>query len=75
MANTGKEDYADIMMTAYNQLVLVQDYLHENIHRLQGIFKLFCGGFIWPIQVVLSMNKYTWTQPSIPDMTMSTSQL
>ena len=45
------------MMTAYNCIILSQCYLHENIHRLQGIYKLFYGGIIQPIQVLLGMKK------------------
>ena len=41
MTTIGKEDYVSTMMTAYQTLVFSQDYLHDNIHRLQGIYKFF----------------------------------
>ena len=48
----GKEDYVNLMMTVYSQFAKMQDSLHENIHRLQGIYKLYYGGFLQPIQVI-----------------------
>ena len=33
----GKEEYVEVMMSAYNKLVFAQCYLHENIHRLQRL--------------------------------------
>ena len=53
----GKEEYVSIMMETYKRFVKIQDYLHENIHRLQVIFKLFYGGFIQPIQALLGTKK------------------
>ena len=53
----GKEEYVEVMMSAYNKLVFAQCYLHENIHRLQGIYKLLYGGYIQPIQALLGMKK------------------
>ena len=52
----GKEKYVQMMMTAYKRFILTQDYLHENIHRLQGIFKLFYGGFIQAVQALLGLK-------------------
>ena len=57
MTTIGKEDYVTMMMKVYKRFVKLQDYLHENIHRLQGIFKLFYGGFIQPVQVLLGTRK------------------
>ena len=53
----GKEEYVEVMMSAYNKLVFAQCYLHENIHRLQDIYKLLYGGYIQPIQALLGMKK------------------
>ena len=41
----------------YDKFVYVQDCLHENIHRLQVIYKLFCGGFIKAVQALLGTKK------------------
>jgi hypothetical protein len=57
MTSIGKEDYVLMMMEVYKRFVKMQDYLHENIHRLQGIYKLFYGGFIQGIQVLLRTKK------------------
>ena len=53
----GKEDYVKLMMTVYNQFAKMQDYLHENIHRLQGIYKLYYGGFLQPIQSLIGSRR------------------
>ena len=49
----GKEEYVQMMMLVYKRFIKMQDYLHENIHRLQGIFKLFYGGFIQAVQALI----------------------
>ena len=45
------------MIVAYKRFVNMQDYLHENAHRMQVIFKLFYGGFIQAIQALLRTKK------------------
>ena len=67
MTSVGKEDYIGMMMKVYKRFIKSHDYLHENIHRLQVIFKLFYGGLIQPIQVLpgtkkvkLDPTKGTW---------------
>ena len=57
MTAVGKADYVGMMMKVYKRFIKFHDYLHENIHRLQVIFKLFYGGFIQPIQVLLGTKK------------------
>jgi hypothetical protein len=49
MTEIGKEDYVQVMMQAYERFIKVHDYLHENIHRVQFIYKYFYGGFIQDI--------------------------
>ena len=68
MTKLGKEEYVQIMMTAYKCFYKMHDYLHENIHRLQGIFKLFYPSVMQPIQVLLGTKglrldctKGSWT--------------
>ena len=39
------------------KIIFVQDYLNENFHRLQGIYKPFWGGFLQPTQVLLASKK------------------
>lgn len=39
----GKEECVSIMLETCKRFVKTQDYLHQNIHRLQVIFKLFYG--------------------------------
>ena len=57
MTHIGHEDYVEVLLSAYNCFVKVQDYLHENIHRVQAIFRLFYGGFIQVIQALLGKTK------------------
>ena len=57
MTAVGKEDYVGMMMKVYKRFIKFHDYLHENIHRLQVIFKFFYGGLIQPIQVLLGTKK------------------
>merc|ERR1739845_133993 len=53
MTKLGKEEYVQIMMTAYRCFYKIHDYLHENMHRLEGIFKLFYPAVMQPIQALL----------------------
>ena len=57
MTHIGKEEYVEMMMTVYNNFIKCQDYLHENIHRLQFIFTIYYGGFIQACQVVLGTKR------------------
>jgi len=57
MTAIGKEDYVGMMMKVYKRFIKFHDYLHENIHRLQVIYKFFYGGLIQPIQVLLGTKK------------------
>ncbi len=49
----GKEEYTQTIHSVYERFYFVQDYLHENIHRLQGIYKLYYGGLLQLVQVLL----------------------
>ena len=57
MTAISKEEYIELKILVYKSFFKIQNYLHENIHRLQGIYKLFYGGFIQPIQVMLGTKK------------------
>ena len=57
MTAVGKEEYVGMMMKVYKRFIKFHDYLHENIHRLQVIYKFFYGGLIQPIQVLLGTKK------------------
>jgi hypothetical protein len=57
MTEIGKEDYVQVMMCAYDRFVKVHDYLHENIHRVQLIYKYFYGGFIQAVQALLGAKR------------------
>ena len=56
MTHIGREDYVTMIMTAYKRFIKIHDYLHENIHRVQAIYKLFYGGFIQAVQALLGSN-------------------
>jgi hypothetical protein len=53
MTEIGKEDYVNVMMKAYNRFIRVHDYLHENIHRVQFIYKRFYGGILQATQALI----------------------
>mmetsp|Transcript_16324 Transcript_16324/g.29505 ORF Transcript_16324/g.29505 Transcript_16324/m.29505 type:complete len:103 (-) Transcript_16324:644-952(-) len=57
MTAIGKEDYVGMMMKVYKRFIKFHDYLHENIHRLQVIYKFFYGGLIQPIQVLQDFHE------------------
>jgi hypothetical protein len=57
MTEIGLEEYVRVMMTAYDRMVKIQDYLHENMHRVQAIYKLFYGGFIQASQALLGKKR------------------
>ena len=52
MTHIGRGDYVKVLC-----FVKDQDYLHENIHRVQAIFHLFYGRFIQEIQALLGKTK------------------
>eukprot|EP00984_Skeletonema_dohrnii_P002680 scaffold926_cov75-Skeletonema_dohrnii-CCMP3373.AAC.3 len=53
----GNEAEVKAIHDAYSQTKKTFGHLHENIHRLQAIYKVYYGGFIQPIQVMLSLKK------------------
>ena len=57
MTHIGREDYVSIIMTAYDRFIKIQDYLHENIHRLDAIFKIYYGDILQPIQYMIGTKK------------------
>ena len=47
MTHVGKENHAKMIHSHLNDTcILNHDYLHENIHRLQAVYKIFYPGFI-----------------------------
>ena len=57
MTHIGREEYVSILMAAYDQFIKVHDYLHESIHRLDVIYKLYYGDIIQPIQYMIGTKK------------------
>eukprot|EP00956_Cyclotella_meneghiniana_P000542 scaffold602_cov23-Cyclotella_meneghiniana.AAC.2 len=57
MTHIGREDYVTMIMTVYKRFIKIHDYLHENIHRVQAIYKLFYGGFIQAVQALLGSKR------------------
>ena len=57
LTHIGKEDYVNMMMAVYKRFVKCYDYLHENIHRMQIIYKRYYGGFIQAVQALLKVKK------------------
>eukprot|EP00984_Skeletonema_dohrnii_P014047 scaffold5868_cov79-Skeletonema_dohrnii-CCMP3373.AAC.1 len=53
----GNEAEVKAIHDAYSQTKKTFGHLHENIHRLQAIYKVYYGRFIQPIQVMLSLKK------------------
>eukprot|EP00956_Cyclotella_meneghiniana_P023789 scaffold46927_cov56-Cyclotella_meneghiniana.AAC.3 len=57
MTHIGREEYVSMILTAYDRFIKIHDYLHENIHRVQVIYKLYYGGFIQAFQALLKAKR------------------
>ena len=57
LTQIGQEDYVKVVHGAMKRYVQQHDYLHENIHRLQLIYKLYYGGFLQACQTHIGMKK------------------